>query len=385
MNLLDLVLIVVFVSALIGGYRIGFVARVASWIGGLGGFFLALRLMPSILRRVGEIAPLGRLLITLAALLVGAAIGGAIGEAIGSTLRRAVPPPARILDRAGGAVAGLAGVLVALWLFLPVAAEVPGAAAQQVRNSQVLQRLDDLTPQPPDATRAVSSLVGDARFPDVFADLRPAPDIGPPPSQVPVDPAVVRRAVASTVNVESSGCGGLHEGSGFAAGENVVVTNAHVVAGADRVRVRRPDGRVLPASIVHFDDNRDLAVLSVSGLGQRPLPVANAGEGTAGAVLGYPGGQNSVRVAPAVIRQENPTVGRDIYGRDRIRRQVLFLASNLRQGDSGAAFIDGQGRVIGVAFAIAPDRPGTAYALDDSELRAALAAPRRPGAGGPCI
>lgn len=195
----------------------------------------------------------------------------------------------------------------------------------------------------------------------------------------------VARAVRSTVNVESFGCGGLHEGSGFTVAPNVVVTNAHVVAGADRVRVRRPDGRVLPASIVRFDPNRDLAVLSVAGLGQESLPIGNAPEGTAAAVLGYPGGQNNVRVAPAVIREENPTIGRDIYGRQRTQRQVLFLASRLRQGDSGSAVIDGQGQVIGVAFAVAPDRPGAAYALDDSELRAVLAAPRRQGAGGPCV
>lgn len=385
MNLLDLILALALLSALVGGYRIGFIARVASWIGGLGGFLLALRLLPSLLRRVGEVAPIGRLLITLVALLLGAAVGGAIGEAIGASLRRVVPPPARILDRAGGAVAGIIGILVALWLFLPVAAQVPGAAAQQVRNSTILQRLDELTPRPPDATHAVRSLVGDARFPDVFADLRPAPDIGPPPAEVPVDRAVVTRAVASTVNVESSGCGGLHEGSGFTVGDGLVVTNAHVVAGAERIRLRRPDGRLVTARIVAFDPNRDLAVLSAPGLGQAPLAVAEAGEGMAGAVLGYPGGQNTVRVAPATIRRESPTVGRDIYGRNRTQRQVLFLSSNLRPGDSGSALINGDGRVVGVAFAIAPDRPGTAYAVDDSELRAVLAAPRRPGSGGPCI
>ncbi len=385
MNALDIVIALILVSAVIGGYRVGFLARVASWLGGIGGFFGALQLLPTILRRVGEVAPLGKLLITVAVLILGAAIGGAIGEAIGSALRRAVPPPARVVDRAGGALAGVVGLMVGLWLFLPIAAQVPGAAAQQVRNSTILRRLDQMTPQPPDATDAVRSLVGDARFPDVFADLRPAPDIGPPPGEVPVAAEVVARAVASTVNIESSGCGGLHEGSGFAVGENLVVTNAHVVAGGERIRARRPDGRLLSATIVVFDDDRDLAVLSVPGLGQAPLPIAAGGEGTAGAVLGYPGGQNTVRVAPAIVRQENPTVGRDIYGNDRTRRQVLFLAAELRPGDSGAALIDDRGRVIGVAFAIAPDRPGTSYAVDDGELRAALAAPRRPGSGGPCI
>ena len=385
MNLLDVVLAAALLSAVVGGWRVGLVARVASWIGALGGFLLALRLLPLALREVGEVSPTGRLFLTLAVLLIGAALGGAIGEAIGSALRRAVPPPARVLDRTGGAFVGVAGMLVGLWLFLPIVAQVPGAAAQQARNSAILAKIDELAPEPPDASRAVRSLVGDARFPDVFADLRPAPDIGPPPADVPVDAAIVARAVQSTVNVEADGCGGRHEGSGFAAGENLIATNAHVVAGAERVRVRRPDGRLLTATIVLFDGDRDLALLSVPRLGQAALPIASADEGTPGAVLGYPGGQDQVRVAPAIVRQEAPTIGRDIYNRRRTERQVLYLASSLRPGDSGGALIDREGRVVGVAFAIAPDRPGTAYAVDDTELRAALAAPRTPGAGGPCI
>jgi S1-C subfamily serine protease len=384
-NLLDLVIGVALLSALLGGYRAGLVARVASWIGALAGFLLALRLLPELLRRIDTLAPLTKLLLTLAALLLGAALGGALGEAAGSALRRAVPPPARILDHLGGAVVGVLGLLLVLWLLLPVVAQVPGQAARLARNSAILGALDDTLPRPPDATVALQRLMGDTRFPDVFEDLRPAPDIGPPPSEVPVAAGVVAKAVASTVNIESEGCGGLHEGSGFVVAPDVVVTNAHVVAGGDVVRARRPDGRLVRARIVMFDDDRDLAVLEVRGLGLASLPVGEAAEGMAGAVLGYPGGQNTVRVAPAIVRQDQPTVGRDIYGQDRIERQVLFLAANLRPGDSGSALIDGDGRVIGVAFAIAPDRPGTAYALDDSELRAALAAPRAAGAGGPCI
>ncbi len=385
MNLLDVVLGIMLLSALFGGYRVGLVARVASWVGALGGFVLALRILPAVLRRVGDVAPTSKLLVTLALLLVGAGVGGALGELLGSVLRRAVPPPARILDRAGGAVVGVAGLLAGLWLLLPVVAEVPGQVAVLARNSAVLGAIDERLPRPPDATQAVQRLVGDARFPDVFDDLRPAPDVGPPPADVPVSPEVVARAVASTVNIESEGCGGLHEGSGFVVAPNVVVTNAHVVAGGGRIRARRPDGRLVTARVVLFDDDRDLAVLDVPNLGLASLTIAEGGEGKAGAVLGYPGGQNTVRVAPALVRREQSTLGRDIYGRDQTRRQVLFLASNLRPGDSGGALIDDQGRVIGVAFAIAPDRPGTAYALDDSELRAALAAPRAAGAGGPCI
>lgn len=385
MNLLDVVLGMAILSAMVGGYRAGLLARVASWIGAVGGFMVALRTLPAVLRQVDGLAPLTRLFITLGILLVGTIVGGALGEAVGSTLRRAVPAPARPLDHVGGALVGVASLLALMWLAMPLVADVPGEAARLARSSAILQAIDETLPRPPDTTKAVERLLGDTRFPDVFDDLRPAPDIGPPPSEIPVAAAVVARAVASTVNVESEGCGGLHEGSGFVAAPDVVVTNAHVVAGGDVIRVRRPDGRLVRARIVMFDDNRDLAVLEVARLNLPTIGIAEAAEGMAGAVLGYPGGQNQVRVAPALVQRELPTTGRDIYGQDRTRRQVLFLASALRQGDSGAALINADGQVVGVAFAIAPDRPGTAYALDDSEVRAALAAPRAAGAGGPCV
>lgn len=384
MNLLDLLLVAAFVSAMFGGYRVGLVARVASWIGAVGGFLVALRVLPAVITKFGG-QPVTRLFVTLGVLLLGSAIGGAIGESLGSAVRRIVPPPARALDRAGGAVAGVLGLVFGLWLLIPVLAEVPGSIARLTRGSIILAQVDTRLPRPPDTTQTLKRLVGDARFPDVFDTLRPAPDIGPPPASVPIPDAVVRRAIASNVNVEADGCGGRHEGSGFVVSDGVVVTNADVVAGAQRIRLRRPDNRLITARIVTFDDNRDLAVLSAPGLGLPSLDIGNGRVGAEGAVIGHPGGQDQVRVAPAVVRRDEPAIGRDIYGQDQTRREVLFLAAELLPGDSGAALVGADGKVMGVAFAIAPDKPGIAYALDDSELRGVLAEPRQAGAGGPCI
>jgi len=65
---------------------------------------------------------------------------------------------------------------------------------------------------------------------------------------------------------------------------------------------------------------------------------------------------------------------------------VLFLASKLAPGDSGGALVNQGGAVIGVAFAIAPDEPSTAYAISDKELRPVLAEPRAGAVGtGDCV
>jgi S1-C subfamily serine protease len=62
------------------------------------------------------------------------------------------------------------------------------------------------------------------------------------------------------------------------------------------------------------------------------------------------------------------------------------LAAQLAQGDSGGPLVNATGQVIGVAFAIAPDKPGTSYALDISELNAVLEQPLdRAVSAGACV
>ncbi|MDQ3107605.1 MAG: trypsin-like peptidase domain-containing protein, partial [Actinomycetota bacterium] len=222
-------------------------------------------------------------------------------------------------------------------------------------------------PDPPDATQTVRKIIDERGFPRVFDALAPAPDAGLPPVDSGLDPEVQATVSASTVKVMGEACDRIQEGSGFVISENLVVTNAHVVAGEDEVDVVRPDGKRLRAEVTVFDAQRDLAVLRVDKLGLPSLGRANAEAGETGAVFGHPGGQEIVRAAPARISDEVTAEGEGIYG-DPTRRQVFILAANLRPGDSGGPLVDGEGKVVGVAFAIAPDRPGTAYALTGAEL-----------------
>lgn len=384
MNLFDLVIIVLGVSAAVGGYRLGLVARSLSWAGMALGIVVTARFLPDIVDAVNGPDPTGRLLIAVGILLAGAFAGQALGLVLGSRVHLAIPPEGRPLDSAGGAVAGLLGVLVGVWLLLPTMGDVPGEMARQARNSTIARFIATAAPAPPDTLQALRRLVGDTQFPRVFSALRPAPDTGPPPADSGLDQRTLDAAVASTVRVEGPACGRIQEGSGFVVAPGIVVTNAHVVAGEARTTLLERTGRRVQATVVHFDPDRDLAVLS-GDVRSSPLPIAGADAEDRGAVLGYPGG-GPLTVSPYEVREVVTAVGRDLYDRKQTRRQVLVLASNLAPGDSGAALVDAGGSVAGVAFAIAPDRPGTSYALATSELRAALAAPRQPQADtGPCL
>lgn len=389
MSLFDAVVLLAVLAAAIGGYRLGFVARVASWIGLAVGLYVAVLVLPPALRTFESPEPQSKLLIATGILLTGAFLGQGLGLLAGSSLRRFVPfGPLRVVDSAVGALVGVVGVVVTVWLLLPAIAEVPGAPAREARESAVARAIDQRLPRPPDAMQVLRGLVGDTDFPRVFEALRPAPAVGPPPEVVGLDPGVQERVAASTVKVEGTACGRRQQGSGFAAAADVVVTNAHVVAGqaTGRTEVLRPDGRRLDATVVVFDPGRDLAVLRVPGLGQAPLAPGPAAVGDRAAVFGHPGGQDPLRVAPAAVRRRVDAVGRDLYDAQRTTRDVFVLAAELRPGDSGAAVVDTGGRVIGVAFAIAPDQAATAYALTSDEVGAVLAAPRGAAAPtGPCL
>lgn len=374
MNAFDAVIILTAVSAALGGLRLGFIARVTSWLGMAAGFVLAATALPTVVEYFESMGSNSLLLVTAGLLIGGAFVGQALGLVVGARLHLALPAdgPGRVLDRGAGSLAGAVGVLVAVWMMLPIMADVAGWPARQARTSAVAELLDALAPHPPDTVQALRRLIGDQQFPRVFAGLDSSPKAGPPPASSGLSKQLIARVTQSTVKIEGVACRRIQEGSGFVIAPGVVVTNAHVVAGEDSTELLTPDGDRVDATVTMFDSNRDLAVLRAPGLGSPRLKIGDAEPGGRGAVFGYPGG-GPLRVSPFGINREVTADGYDLYDRHRTNRQVFILAARLHPGDSGAALVNKRGAVVGVAFAIAPDRPKTAYALTTEELHAALA------------
>jgi len=380
--------LVALVSAAVGGYRMGFLARVASWVGLGAGIYAGARLAPVVLDRFQSGIPETKLLVALGVFGVLTTAGASLGAVAGASVRRLIPPGTglRTADRAAGAVVGGLGGLLLVWLLVPILAEVPGAVSELARNSSIARNIDRYGPASPQALQDLRRQVSDVNFPEVFSRLGPSPSAGPPPGEVALPAAIRDRVAASTVKVSGTACGRVLSGSGFSPAGDIIVTNAHVVAGVSRPTVLRTDGRRLPATVVVFDPNRDLAVLRVPNLNQPALPVGDGEVGDEGAVYGHPRGQDELAIIPARIETEVNARGLDLYGDRQIRRQILVLAAALAPGDSGGALVDTSGQVVGVAFAVAPDRPSTAYALDTDELRAVLAVPRGDQVStGPCV
>ncbi len=372
MNGLDLLIAALAVAAAVGGYRLGFVARVVSWLGMLAGIVAASLWLPDVIERLdGRVGSTDLVFVAAAVVVGGGLVGQALGLFVGARLHLVIPPgPLRRVDAAVGAVAGVVGVAVIVWLVVPAMADTPDWPARQARGSAVARAIEGAFPDAPDATRSVRQLLGD-RYPQVFDALRPTPELGPPPAASGLDQAVADQVAASTVLVSGEACGRIQEGSGFVVGPDLVATNAHVVAGEVATEVETPDGRRRRGRVVAFDPALDLAVLQVEGLDRPALPLDGADAGDRGAVFGRPGG-GPLRLAPFEVGERVRATGTDIYDRSRVEREVLVLAAALRPGDSGSALVSPEGAVVGVAFAIAPDRDGVAYALTTAELRAVL-------------
>jgi S1-C subfamily serine protease len=245
----------------------------------------------------------------------------------------------------------------------------------EIQDSSIIRTLDAIAPALPPQLAKVGQVLNGATFPNPFAGLAPqlAPIAVPPALNTPG----VRQAAAVTSKVvsESSTCG-AEAGSAWPIGNDYMATNAHVVAGAGRVRVIPPGGRTYAATVVLFDPLVDVAVLRVPGVKLAPLAMAREAppRGLLGAAIGYPGGDVEAS-SPAAVMGTEIADSYDIYNTTRVTRQIEVLAASIIPGDSGGPVVDADGTVIGMTFATSTTTPNAeGYALTLPEIHDDLVA-----------
>ena len=234
------------------------------------------------------------------------------------------------------------------------------------------------------AASAAAVLVAGCQSPSAPA----APAAPDPPARAPLDdppdppPAPARdglsdqrrsAVVASTVRVTGHSCGVNREGSGFAVGADLVATSAHLLLGVDEPQVELADGRKLAGAPVAFDPVNDLAVLSVPGADLAPLELGDAADGTVGALVGWEG---EAAPEPTPFRIDRPVTVRieEVGGDQLVERKSWLVAARITSGDSGAALVNGDGVVVGVAYAATRRDADVGYATRATELQRLLEA-----------
>ncbi len=370
MNPIDILTLLLIVVALILGWRSGAIPQISGLIGAIGGGVVAILLLPTFADPLASIDPTYRPIVVLAGLVVAVGIGESLGGALGRGLaRRLGTGLLGAADRTAGAGFGVIQVLLIVWLAGSLLAEGPvPRLAETAGGSTAVRTLALFLPPPTEIATGLGGWLDTTGLPDVFVGFEPLPA---PPVDRPDDPAaraIAAAAEASTLKVSAATCGLSSVGTGFVVSPSYVLTNAHVVAGSDAVRVLAR-GQVLDAVPVLFDPALDVALLHVPGLRVTALKFAaqDPSRGALGATLGYPGG-GRLTVVPAAVADRYQATGRDIYGTDRVRREILELRAEIDRGDSGGPLILEDGTVGGVVFAEARTDPQVGYALAATEV-----------------
>jgi S1-C subfamily serine protease len=354
------------------GYQQGLIVGLLSLGGFAAGAFLGSRLGPALLPD-GSHSPYAPVTALAGALLIGGIVAVSL-EGVGLNVRRWLLGPrgrkrgVAVAERSGGALLLVALALAMAWLFGAVALNAPGAKSLRtaVQRSAILKALNDAFPPSSSLINALHRI--DPRV----AVQGPSPDVAAPDSKIARDPDV-QAAGDSVVRVLGTACGLGVEGSGWIAAPDLVVTNAHVVAGESDTTVT-PAGSTasLDATPVHYDPENDLSLLQVNGLGGRPLAFAPEVEsGTPGAVLGYPE-NGPFTIAPARVGATGPVLTEDSYGRGPITRELTALRGEVRSGNSGGPLVDSAGRVMGTVFASTTQGKPGGYAVPNDVVAAAL-------------
>jgi S1-C subfamily serine protease len=368
-NLLDLVIVLLVVLAAFNGYRRGASLQLSTYAGLLLGLLIGAVLAPHFAALVSS--PLVQAGVALLVLVTFAAIGDGVGWLIGSRIWAMARRSALgVIDAVAGSVVAVIAGLLAIWFlaFNLVAGPLP-AVSREINGSAIIRNLDHILPQPPSLLAEARQFFNRFGFPEVFANIPPAPA---GPVRAPTNKEVrkaVRRAAPSTVKVVGEACGAIQEGSGFVAAPHYVITNAHVVAGVRDPEVQVQNGGSQHAVAVLFDPKLDIAILHVDG-GLGPaleMDPKDESRGLPGVVLGYPEG-GGLTASTAAIRRELDAIGRDIYGHATVERNVYELQAVVRPGNSGGPFVETDGTVAGVVFAASTTDPQVGYAISSPEV-----------------
>jgi hypothetical protein len=374
---LDWIVLGIVILLALFGWAQGFVSGALALVGFAIGAWVGTRLGPLVLPDGADSgwAP--------AFGLIGALVAGAVlamgFEGLGARLRARVrTPAAATVDGALGALLTACVGLGVVWVLGAVALGSGGELRREVQRSYVLQRLNTILPP-------TSGLLS------ALENLDPFPRIDGPearvsaPTKAIVDDPQVDAAARSVVKVLGTACGLGVEGSGWVAGDGLVVTNAHVVAGQDDTRVLlEGEEPGTDAQVVHFDPRNDVAVLRVPGLSAPALELADSPRpGTSGAILGFPrNGPYDERAGRLGSVRE--VVTQDAYGRGPVRRQIASLRGAVRSGNSGGPMVDGRGRVIATIFAATISGPRGGYGVPNAIVRSALGDSSGTASTGPC-
>ncbi len=362
MNVLDLFIVLFVVFLVWRGSRTGFLAGALSLVGVVLGAALGSRVVPVLLEGDGDL--IFGSVITLASIVAFAVLGDILARAASGFLQEKIEgATSEALDRAGGALLGVALSLTLVWVAATFALGTPllSSLHPTMQESTVLGALNRAMPSTL-LTQAVSRL-------DPIPSFRgPKADVADPNQEIAGDPEVLA-ATSRVVRVTGVACGYGIEGSGWVAAPDLVVTNAHVVAGETSTQIQpEGNGLPLPARVMAFDEKNDIAVLRVDNLRLAPLRLAEPRASEPVALLGFPeNGPFDIRAGR--VGETTRVISNDAYNRGPVERTVTSFKGFVRPGNSGGPAVNEDGEVVATVFASRADSDDAGYGIPSSLVR----------------
>ena len=211
---------------------------------------------------------------------------------------------------------------------------------------------------------AIADLISVSQDEDVMTTVEAVRALGPSVVQISADTAAIslynqiipQTGVGSGIIIDKSGN---------------ILTNNHVVEGADLVTVTLNDGRSYPATLVGSDNITDLAVIKISAAKLVPAKIGRSadlqvGEDViaVGHALGLKGGPT---VSKGVVSALERTIQTDAQ---RAMVDLIQTDASINPGNSGGPLANSKGEVIGINTAIIDDSNGIGFAIniDDAHV-----------------
>jgi len=183
------------------------------------------------------------------------------------------------------------------------------------------------------------------------------------PSVVTVQTEVIERVPVDVFEQFMGGRSGERVSPGLGTGfiirdDGLIVTNAHVVAGASRISVMLRDGATFPARLLGADETNDVAVVKIEG---KDLPVAPLGDsrsllvGEWAIAIGNPYGFLLGNSEPSVTTGVVSGIGRNLVARGEgpsAYFDMIQTDASINPGNSGGPLVNAEGEVIGVNSSI---------------------------------
>ena len=211
---------------------------------------------------------------------------------------------------------------------------------------------------------AIADLISVSQDEDVMTTVEAVRALGPSVVQISADTAAIN-LYNQIIPQTGVGSGIIIDKSGN------ILTNNHVVEGADLVTVTLNDGRSYPATLVGSDNITDLAVIKISAAKLVPAKIGRSadlqvGEDViaVGHALGLKGGPT---VSKGVVSALERTIQTDAQ---RAMVDLIQTDASINPGNSGGPLANSKGEVIGINTAIIDDSNGIGFAIniDDAHV-----------------